>query len=363
MKKNTKEVVVNQENFQEKWEYVNKKLAEMKQKRIIRRVVTLVGNAIFFLYIVLVTFGAMTRISEASWLAFINKCPVLPGVWKAVEHFFLHPELHWAKQVAIYILPSYVITVLLCLLIFILLRNLYKPVSNVQMTGEDAVDSKELYKMAKGVDACVVTQPIATSFACNLVYTLGLLFVFSMYVMGLVASNDVEALGKVMVLLSVFNPALISIPFLCAYSLVNLILGYMLKPMYSMRFESGLVDAAEKYYRECNPDLQTIYEEEEKILAQAKEIREKRKQEQDELENTYKIKPNPIIKKIKLGLRIAVVVGFIGFIIWFVNTDKVKEITKYLDFSKVDFNISDYLDSTEGTEGTEVTEVPEGSEG
>ena len=111
---------------------------------------------------------------------------------------------------------------------------------------------------------------------------------------------------------------------LFAYSIINLAMGHVLKLMYSMKFDDAYVESAEKYYMECNPNIKEEVEEEDRILAKAKEIREKRVKESDRLYALYKVKPNPIIQKIKLGIRVLLVLATIGTIIWFVNTDMFK---------------------------------------
>ena len=46
----TKDTTINKENFQSQWEYVTNKIMELKQKRVIKKTVSLVGNLVFLIY-------------------------------------------------------------------------------------------------------------------------------------------------------------------------------------------------------------------------------------------------------------------------------------------------------------------------
>lgn len=66
-----------------------------------------------------------------------------------------------------------------------------------------------------------------------------------------------------------------------------------------------MVDPAENYYHEENPELKALLEEEDEILARAKEINERRRLEKEEFESGYKPKLNPVTKILKWVSRLA----------------------------------------------------------
>ena len=352
---------VTNENFSEKWDYVSGKLIESKKKKLIRKVVIGVGNIIFLAYFILIAFGAMYRVDYAPWIAYLNKTPVLPAMWKSVESLFLHPELHWAAQTLIYIVPAYVITVPVCLLLAVLIWNVYRPNLQVVKTEDISVNSKELYKMSIGANACIGKQPVGTSFLCNVIFVFTFALLASGFLVEIITVGNEEAILLITQVFFVNQNIRVGLALLlvCAYSLVNLILGHMLKPMYVTKFDASVVEAAETFYHECNPNLKAQAEAEDAILAQAKEIQKRRQEEKEELENAYRPKPNPTWGKIKLGLKIVSILACIGMGIWFYN--KV-DFGQYLDFSQVDFNVSGYLDDSESVEDTEETETTEVTE-
>ena len=64
---------------------------------------------------------------------------------------------------------------------------------------------------------------------------------------------------------------------------------------------------AKAYYYECNPEIKSIFEEEEHILQRAIEIKAKRKKEEEELLAKINYQ-NPIYKYIKIGITVLILI-------------------------------------------------------
>ncbi len=318
-------VPITQESFKENWDFVNEKLELIEKRKVIRKAVTAVGNVIFLFYFALITFGLLSEWQNADFQAHLNATPVFADMWKLVEPILHQPSQNWLVQALIYILPVYLLVAVVCAAVYGLLWFLYKPKTKHMMSEKMTEDAAELYKMAR-IAKIRASNPLpATSFACNVIFIFGLMIYLTVFLMKLIGSGDMEFMDQFMIwyysatISPYFSNALfvliIPLAFLCSYTMLNSIMGYMLMPMYMTKLPENMVEETEKFYYECNPEIKVRIEEEERVLAQANEIQKRRREEKQAFEEELRWK-NPIWKKIKAGCIIAIVIGIVILFAW-----------------------------------------------
>ena len=172
-------------------------------------------------------------------------------------------------------------------------------------------------------------------------------------------ATNKEILSLVTALLNPMTSGLYSILFILiyvGYAGLNELMSKMLHPLYITKIPVDITIEAEKYYLVCNPQVKEAFDEEERILKRAREIAAKRQRE--EAEFLAKVNyVNPIYKRIKMGILVALVI--ISFI-FAGNKLKGLDIEKLLN----SLGSGATEESTEGTEvGTEInTELEENHE-
>lgn len=357
------ETVITKENFNEKWDFVNQKLDLIAKRKVIRKAVSFVGNSVFLLYFLLIVFGLLHEFKDDKFLAYLDKAPVFADVWNAVEPVLHHPKLHWALQALIYILPVFVFVAITCGIVFALIWFLYQPKSKYSLTENMAEDSATLYKMARIAKSRAANPIPATSFAGNVIFIFGIMAYLTGFMMELLTANDMEKLMELMVLYAsnTISPyfsnqlfvMLVPLMFFGLYTILNSIMGYMLMPLYMTKIPEELEAETEQFYHECNPEVKERFAEEEKILAQAREINKRREEERKAFQEELHWK-NPIWKKVKIGCTIAIVIAMMALIGWVGSKVDMQGVWDTLNSYREDGEVLDTETSTE--DSTEVTE-------
>ncbi|MBQ8519271.1 MAG: hypothetical protein IJ455_06705 [Agathobacter sp.] len=348
--------MITNDNFKEKWDFVNHKLDLIAKRKVIRKAVSFVGNIVFLLYYSLIAFGLLHELKDDKFLAYLDKAPVFADVWNAVEPVLHHPKMHWAVQALIYILPVYVLVAIASGIVFALLWFLYQPKSKYSMTENIAEDSATLYKMARIAKIRAANPIPATSFACNVIFIFGIMVYLTGFIMELIAVNDMEKLMELMMLYysNTISPyfsnslfvLLVPLIFLGTYTILNSLMGYMLMPLYMTKVPEELEAETEQFYHECNPEVKERFEAEEKVLAQAKEINERRREEKKAFQDELHWK-NPIWKKVKIGCTIAVVIAMMALIGWVGSKVDMKGVWDTLNSYRENGEVLDTETSTE----------------
>ena len=352
-------VPVTQENFRENWDFVNETLELIAKRKVIRKAVTAVGNVVFLLYFMLITYGLLDGWKNTDFQAYLADTPVFADVWNFAEPILHHPSQHWAVQALIYILPVYVLVAVSCAIVFGLLWFLYKPTTKYNMTESMAEDAAELYKMARIAEIRASNPLPATSFACNVIFVFGTMGYITGFLMELLGSAKMETMNQLLewyasaTISPYFSNSLfvliIPLAFLGLYTVLNSIMGYMLMPTYMTKVPEDMVAETEKFYHECNPDVKARMEEEERVIAQANEIQKRRREEKQAFEEELRWK-NPIWKKVKAGCIIAIVIGIVMLFGW---------LNSKIDMDSMMDTLNSY-GATEEVQGTELsTEVVE----
>jgi len=332
------QISITDENFSEAWNYVNEKLAEVKKKKIIRMVLAVVSNIVFLMCISLMTYGALHRIKVPSFLEYLDSLKVFHSMWNIIRPLVDYPELNMLIQIVIYLLGAYVITLLVCGSVFAGIWYLYNPPIRTTDAEDLSKDSKELFMMSKELKFRSRKVERISSGSCSIIYTAEILLIIGMYVKTLVESSDFESIEIILkwvmgnVPATMLNSSIIMnlpLPLLTAmvafYIMMYSGLSKILKLFYTTKVSESIYAEVERYYYECNIEVKKEFEEEESILARAKEIEAKRREEQKAFEDEMK-KVNPIYKKIKIGFVVVTLLCVIGLIGWFTSKVDIKSI-------------------------------------
>lgn len=276
---------ITEENFRENWEYVSKKLITAKKKRILEKLIKIVGNLSFLFYFFVITFGALQGLQNESLTQYLNETPVLAGVWKSVGTLLISPDMHWGMKLLSYVISLYVLTIGVCAITALLFWYIYRPKLQKEITEDVATDSKSLYKMAKAASLRAGNPTEARSVLCNVIYVVAVfLYVISYVVQSVTQGFEMTADVNLMdILLSYGKIAIVALLCVGSYGVWNLILGFLLKPMYLTWIPKKLVPDAESYYYEHNEADKILIVEEERVITLAKEIKAQRKKENEEL--------------------------------------------------------------------------------
>lgn len=270
-------------NFVENWEYVVGKLTAAKKKRILEKIVKIVGNLAFLAYLFVITFGVLQGMGQETLTQYLKDTPILAEAWQAISWLVYYPSMHWGMQIFIYVISAYLFTLLVCGIVSVLFWLLYRPKRKKERTEELAADSKELYRMARAAWLRAGKPSEATSTICNLLYVVGVMLYVINYVVHSVAQGF-QGTEKASLLESLSGYGeVLAVALICvaSYSIWNLILGYLLLPIYITWIPKNLVADTESYYLEHNEADKINLVEEERIITLAKEIKAQRRRDDE----------------------------------------------------------------------------------
>lgn len=357
---------ITDENFSQAWEYANKKLVEIKKKQFTRKILVLVANTILFLCALALVLNLIIRIPSSTIEAFFDTLGPLKALATSVNPLIYHPDLHTAIQLIIYLafllLPAFLASAIISLII----SFAYKPAAPNTETGDKAIDSKTLVdalfeaqirgKKVEGIFSVVFTGSFLVAILALATY----LYIFVMNNSDILA-NDVALTLAFQTLAS--NPILatalpalmqglpvIFIAIFGLYAALNEILSSLLKPFYKTEIAPEIQNDAKNYYYECNPAIKEAYEEEERILERAIEIKLKRRQEEADLMAKINYQ-NPVYKYVKIGIiTLALIIALV------IAGNKMKSLDIENFFHELGFeSVEENTESTETEVGTEVT--------
>ena len=347
---------ITDENFNHAWEYANEKLVEIKKKKLIRKVLVLVANPLFFLCISLVTLNIIFRLPIDGISILIDIFKPLAAIAFMADPIIYHPDLHIAVQILIYLAFIFVPTLLGSSIAALIVWFTYHPAKALTETGDKSVDSKTL------TDALFESEyrekkvgGISSIIGLGL-YLLGILSLPTTLLFHITihpeACGDTIAAYQLMQYLSTFFQAAAPIVLLVIYGVyagLNECVSSILKPFYRTKISPKLQEDAKAYYYECNPEIKAAIEEEDRILERAIEIKLKRRQEEADLiaKITYQ---KPIYKYIKMGIVALLLIVALVF-----TSSKLKSV----DIDKLfnELGIESVEPDTESTETEISTEV------
>ena len=356
---------ITDESFSTAWNYANNKLIELKKKKLIRKILVLVENIIFLLCVTVLLLSLLTRLSSTTIEAYLDTLGPLKACVAFINPMITHPDLHIIIQILIYLIFLFAPAALASGIATLIVWFAYRPATPNAETGDKAVDSKTLadsiYEIefrGKKVDG-ISSMTFVALFIIELMALVLSLFFFATGKPELLA-NDPAVAGVLQLLTSspIIAAALpslmqgapvIFIVIYIAYAGLNEVLSSLLKPLYKTKLAPNLQQDAKNYYYECNPVLKEEFEEEERILQRAIEIKLKRRQEEADLLAKINYK-NPAYKYIKIGI---VTVLLIVALVFAGNKLKSLDIEKILN----ELGIESVEGSTESTETESQPEV------
>ena len=357
---------ITDENFSQAWDYANRKLKELHRKKLIRKILVLVANTLFLISAISLVFGFLTTIPSTTIAHILSTLGPLKKLGEIVAPLIYRPDLKIAEQIAIYFGVLFLPAILASLIVFLVVWFFYHPTQKNQQTEDRAIDSKtlvdilfELQVRKKKINA--ISSAVSAFIFTIVLYALTLAMLFYLGENPTQLSTDpffinyVEQAASSPALMILFqvlvgNREAMMLVLLATYIGLNLILSSILTPLYQTKTNTTLNAEAKAYYYECNPAIKEAYEEEERILQKALEIKLKRKQEEEDL--LAKINyVNPVYKYIKIAIIVTILI-----IVMTVGGNKLKSlnIDKLLNEIGVE-SIEGNTESTETESGTEVT--------
>lgn len=347
-KKKTEEVVVNEENFQEKWEFVNKKLIQVKRGRITRQMVAALGTGIFLYMMYVITYGALYRIKSPTINAIIGETTFLSGAWKLIEPLVYRPEVHWAVQVLLYLLPTIVVPIIICGSVYGLSLAVYK-MKPRELTGDMIQDAKELYCMTKEVLFHKKKITTVVSLGCGFLYIAGDIAYIVWIIVKCFSEEYKDAIMQELAILlqkmQLANIPIIYIQLLSNYAIwtlallivlgiyvfLNYIMNKILSVTYKTKFDEIYVEATEKFYYESDPEVKDRIEEENQILARADEIKKQRREERMEFEDSIDANLRKMKKIIKICVNVMSIILMIVAGLWIKSNVDFSSVLEYLN--------------------------------
>ena len=340
---------ITDENFNQAWDYANNKLIEIKKKKLIRKIIALVANVIFLFCACFVLFNIAFHLPLDGLDTFLSVLGPLGSIITFFEPILYHPELHIVIQILIYLTflfsPAFICSAIITLIVWFTY-----PVAKPLLESEDKVENAKTLSDAL-FESRFREEKVGGISSLVSAGAFTLIFLFTPTIFLLFVSINPELLGgdtaalliiqSISIVVQSFG-AFIFFLFYGSYCALNEMLSKMLQPFYRTKIDPTVEKDAKNYYYESDPALKEEFEEEERILARAIEIKAKRRQEEADLiaKITYK---NPIYKYIKLG--IVTLILIIAFV--FVG-NKLKSV----DIDKLLNEIG--VESTETEAGTEV---------
>lgn len=315
---------ITQENFNDVWEYGNNKLIEIKKKLIVEKIVYWVGNLLFLFMLLLVTYGALHQFKEPSFQEYLADSKVFAACWSVLKPIVYHPQMHWVAQFIINIIPAFVVSIAVSFGAYAAFMYFYKPAIK-EMSNNLEEDSLEFYRITKEIVFRKRKPSVAVSISCNIIYLVVLLLYITTYIVQLVGDKNSEAIAALIVPIMenmgwLFQNqefiTFIGIIVISIYGVLNTLLGHILKLMYTVKLPESLAIDAESFFYECNPDEKARIEEEDRIISLANEIKDRRRKEKIEFEQGLDAKVKELIKKVKAGSIIAVVLVLVFFGAW-----------------------------------------------
>lgn len=355
---------ITDENFSQAWDYANNKLVEIKKKKLIRKILVLVANTILFLCALAFVLNLIIRIPSTTIEALFDTLGPLKTLGTSVNPLIYHPDLHMAVQIIIYLafllIPAFLVSAIISLVV----SFAYQPAKPNTETGDKAIDSKTLVDTlfeaqirGKKVEG-IFSLGFSGLFLIALLAIVTYLYIFVMNNSELLTSDAalalaLQALASNPILLTALPSLMQGLPVIFIaifglYAALNEILSSLLKPFYKTEIAPELQNDAKNYYYECNPAIKEAYEEEERILERAIEIKLKRRQEEADLIAKINYQ-NPIYKYIKIGI-----ITLVLIIALVIAGNKMKSLDMEKFFHELGFESVE--ENTESTETrTEVT--------
>lgn len=349
---------ITDENFNEFWDYANNKLVELKKKKLIRKILVFVTNIVFFLCANAVLLNALANLSSNAITAFLDTLGPLKVLLDVTAPIISHPELHGLVQALIYLAFLFVPTGLASAIVTLIVWYAYPVTPPNTRTEDKAADSKTFMDALFEVQVRRNKVSGITSFALLTIFVVEILVLSLMLFLFVVEKPELliddslfkSILEVIMLVPSLTNLAPLLFVFLYGlYAVLNEVLSSLLRPLYKTNMDPDIEKDAKAYYYECNPEIRSIFEEEEHILQRAIEIKAKRKKEEEELLAKINYQ-NPIYKYIKMGITVLILI--IAIII---AGNKLKSV----DFDKLlnEIGIESIEGNTESTETETETEV------
>lgn len=347
---------ITDENFNQAWDYANRKLVEIQKKKFIRKILVWVANIPFCLCATMLTLNIVLHLPVDGIEIFFNVLAPLKSVAAFADPIIYHPSLHIVIQIVIYIAFLFVPAILCSSIAALIIWFVYQPAKPLKETEDKALDSKTLW------DALFESQfrekkvSGISSFVGLGFYLLVVLMTPTYFITYAMFNPDalggsMEAFAIISTIRMLFESfaALILLIIYGVYGGLNELLSTILKPLYRTKIDPNIQKDAKEYFYECNPVLKAEHDEEERILERAIEIKAKRRQEEADLiaKITYK---NPIYKYIKIGI---VTLILIIALVFASNKIKSLDIEKFLNELGVE-SVEGSTESTETEAGTEV---------
>ena len=349
---------ITDESFHLVWDYANNKLIELKKKKLIRKIIVLVANTVFFISATAILLNILANLSSITITAFLDTLGPLKTLLDITAPIISHPSLHIIVQTIIYLAFLFVPAILASGIVMLIIWFAYPVAPPNTRTEDNAADAKTLMdalfeiqvrgKKVEGISSIVfiglfVIELMALSLS---------LFIFAFNATELLMNDSIftAILQLIATMPTLINatPAIFIILY-GIYAGLNELLSSLLKPFYKTELAPTIQQDAKKYYYECNPSIKNEYEEEERILQRAIEIKAKRRQEEAELLEKINYQ-NPIYKYIKMGILTVVII--ISLVIAG-NKLKSLDIEKFLN----ELGIESLEGNTESTESETQTEV------
>ncbi len=279
---------ITEENFDANWTYVNAKIAEAKRKKIVEILVKILGNLTFLFCSVVVSYGVLHTVESKDFVAYLKATPVLADIWQNVEGMIYQPQFPLVGQIVMYILPSFVVTALVCGVLLLLAWLIYRPKPLAQRSEDMAVDSKELYHLSRIAVIRAGKPKEATSAICMVIYMVAIVvYVLAYLAISGLTKVEPEVSSEVVEVTDVFSEqtsiVVMMLILMGVYLVASVIAGFMMKLFYFTFIPKNMVADAESYYYEHNELDKIRAVDEERILALAREIKAQRHKEDEEL--------------------------------------------------------------------------------
>lgn len=278
---------ITNENFPEFWTYTDKKLRQVKSAVVADRIAGWIGNLIFLAGCVLIVYGLLQMHPSSTFRAYLDGITFLKDALNIATDIIMNPAYPGPVPVILLMLSLYGIPLAASIVVTVLIRLIYRPRKADVPTGSDAENSKLLLEKTKLVQ--VYRKRIGNDSSADLTST-GLfmiscaLLICGYIVEALVSNNET----LIATLLMEITPATLTLPSMAAflsYAAVHYILIHLLAVVSYCHVSPTLQEDAQRYHMECDPDEKERLAEEDRILALAKQIMERRAQEAQRLRN------------------------------------------------------------------------------
>lgn len=281
---------ITDENFNQVWDYANNKLVEIQKKKFIRKILALVANTLFFICASLITLNVVFHLPAEGMSHFFDTLGPIKSLVFLVDPIIHHPNLHIAVQILIYLLfllgPAFVASSIATLLIWFT----YHPARPLKETGDKTIDSKTLFDALFESHFREKKVGGISSFISLGLYVLEVLLTPALFITFITVNPNLiggdASTATLIQMIGTLYQSVAPFVFLLIYGVytsLNELLSTMLKPFYRTKIDANIQQDAKNYYYECNPALREEFEEEERILARAIEIKAKRRQEEADL--------------------------------------------------------------------------------